>query len=144
MLIQDWKMNFNGETDILCKAPCSMYSVLKETGKIADPFYGTNELELRHLSEQDCTFHTSFEVDDEMLSRDYVELFFHGLDTICDIYLNEKKLDHVMNMHRTYVYDVKKLLGKINSIRLEFKSPVRYFEEMNQKHYLFTNRVPIW
>ena len=132
-------MNFNGETDISCVAPCSMYSVLKETGRIPDPFFGTNELELRHLSEKECTFHTTFEVDNETLSRDYVQLIFYGLDTICDIYLNDKKLDHVMNMHRTYVYDVKQVLKETNYLRLEFYSPVRYFEEMNQKHYLFTN-----
>lgn len=116
-----------------------MYSVLYENGYIPDPFYGTNELDLTHLSEDDCDFYTVFHLCEEELQKEYKELVFYGLDTICDITLNGTYLDHVMNMHRTYVYDVAHLLkAGENTLHLHFSSPVKYFREMDSKHYLYT------
>ena len=140
MKIQNWTMYFKDYEPLSCTAPCTMYSVLLEHDKIPDPFYGLNERELQHLGEKDCTFEAVFIPEDEILARDYVELIFHGLDTICHIYLNGTRLDKVKNMHRTYAYDVKELLHQgENTLRLEFKSPVQYFTEEQRKHYLYMN-----
>lgn len=140
MKIQNWTMLFEDYEPLSCQAPCTMYSVLLEHKKIPDPFYGLNERELQHLGEKDCTFTSVFTVDAETLGRDHVELTFHGLDTICHIYLNGKRLDRVKNMHRTYTYQVKdRLVSGENRLRLEFKSPVRYFTEEQRKHYLYMN-----
>lgn len=140
MKIQNWTLYFDGYEPLSCQAPCTMYSVLLEHGKIPDPFYGLNERELQHLGEKDCTFEAKFCLDDETLSREFAELRFLGLDTLCHIYLNGRLLDKVKNMHRTYVYDVKKLLRREeNVLRLEFQSPVRYFTEEQRKHYLYMN-----
>ena len=140
MNIQNWTMYFDGFEPLKCHAPCTMYSVLLDHGKIPDPFYGLNERELQHLGEKDCAFEAAFPVDAQTLSRDEVELVFHGLDTICHIYLNGRLLDKVKNMHRTYVYDVKdRLRVGENTLRLDFKSPVQYFTEEQRKHYLYMN-----
>ena len=139
MILKDFKMSFRAWEDIACTAPCSMYSVLYENGYIPDPFYGTNELELRHLSEDDCDFYTVFSLSEEEVSKAHNELVFYGLDTICDIKLNGVQLARVMNMHRTYEYEVSSLLrvGE-NKLELHFSSPVKYFREMDNKHYLYT------
>ena len=43
-------------------------------------------------------------------------------------------------MHREYVYEVKPLLtAGENTLRLEFKSPRRYFAQQQHKHYLYMN-----
>lgn len=98
--IDNWKMLY-GDDEFLCKAPCTMYGVLFENGVIDDPFYGLNELELTSLSDRDCVFEAEFEADYEMLAREYVELEFYGLDTLCNIILNAKRIGNVKNMHRT-------------------------------------------
>lgn len=140
MKIQNWTFYFEGYEPLPCQAPCTMYSVLLEHGKIPDPFYGLNERQLQHLGEKDCTFEAKFSLDAQTLDRDFVELKFLGLDTLCHIYLNGKRLDKVKNMHRTYVYEVKELLNAgENTLRLEFQSPVRYFTEEQRKHYLYMN-----
>lgn len=140
MNILNWTMYFEDYEPLPCQSPCTMYSVLLDHGKIPDPFYGLNERELQHLGEKDCTFEAVFTVADETLSRDVVELIFHGLDTICHIYLNGKCLDRVKNMHRIYIYDVKeRLRAGENRLRLEFKSPVQYFTEEQRRHYLYMN-----
>ena len=96
MILKDFKMSFRAWEDIACTAPCSMYSVLYDNGYIPDPFYGTNELELRHLSEDDCDFYTVFSLCEEEVSKAHNELVYYGLDTICDIKLNGVQLARVI------------------------------------------------
>ena len=103
-------MTYGDYKDLLCTAPCSMYSVLYDHGFIEDPFYGLNEREYMHLSEKGCKFECEFLIDGEMLSKEFVELSFLGLDTICDISLNGEAVASVKNMHRAYTYSVKELL----------------------------------
>lgn len=140
MVLTNWKMTYENYKNLDCKAPCTMYGVLLEKGIIENPFYGLNETELSKLSEKDCVFECDFEVDDNTLSKEYVELTFLGLDTICSISVNGTVIDNVKNMHRMYRYDVKDILKKgANNIKLYFSSPLEYFKKMNAKHFLYTN-----
>lgn len=140
MILKDWTLHFEDYEPLSCQAPCSLYSVLLQHDKIQDPFWGLNEQKLTALSEKDCTFTAVIPADAKFLGREYVELTFEGLDTICDIYLNDTLLGHVKNMHRAYTFEVKSLLHEgENALRLEFKSPVRYFTQANNKHYLYMN-----
>ena len=139
MIIKNWKMNFGEYSDLDCTAPCDMYSVLYNHGYIEDPYYGTNEEKLTQLSAQDCTFYSEFNLDKKELSREKIDLTFYGLDTICDIYFNGTLLDSVINMHRMYEYDIKGIAKEKNEIKLEFKSPIRYYEMMEISHHLYTN-----
>ena len=140
MIVKDWTLYYEGQEPVACQAPCTLYSVLYESGRIPDPFYGLNDQRLTALADKDCAFEAQVEADEALLSRQYVELTFQGLHTICRISLNGRELDRVKNMHRAYTYDVKELLrpGK-NTLRLEFASPTRYFAERHAKHYLYTN-----
>lgn len=139
MLLKNWEMTYDGET-LDCEAPCSLYGVLYANGKIPDPFYGMNERELGSLSDKGCLFSSVFDVTAEMLGREYAELEFFGLDTICKITLNGTVLADVKNMHRAYRFDVKNLLREgENRVDLEFSSPTKYFEEMDNRHFLYTN-----
>ncbi len=130
-------MDFGDYSGLHCSAPCDMYSVLLEHGYISDPYYGANEEGLYDLSRQDCVFYSEFILDDNELGRDKIELTFYGLDTICDIYFNGTLLDSVMNMHRMYEYDIKALAKRKNEIRLEFKSPISYFDKTEKLHHLY-------
>ncbi len=139
MVIKNWKMDIGEQIGLDCEAPCDMYSVLLSCGLIPDPYYATNEESLLDYSKMDCTFYGNFSLSSQELMRDKIELRFLGLDTICDIYFNGAHLDSVMNMHRMYEYDIKALARAKNQIRLEFKSPVLYFEMMESAHHLYTN-----
>ena len=140
MTVKDWTLYYEGQEPMACQAPCTLYSVLYENGRIPDPFYGLNDQSLTALADKDCAFEAQVEADEALLNKDYVELTFQGLDTLCRIYLNGALLDSVKNMHRTYTYDVKELLRPgANTLRLEFQSPTRFFARMAQKHYLYMN-----
>ena len=139
MEIKNWFMSYDEYRDLACNIPCSMYSVLLEHGLIEDPFYGLNELAYTSLSDKDCTFTGTFLADEELLKHEHIELTFLGLDTICDIFFNDTFLASVNDMHCAYTYDIKALLvlGE-NRIRLEFKSPTKYFRERNERHFLWS------
>ena len=92
MNLSDWTFFMDGFEPLPCRAPCTMYRVLLENGKIPDPFYGVNEQTLRHLGERDCAFETEFTVDARDLEKEYQELEFSGLDTVCRILLNGSAL----------------------------------------------------
>lgn len=140
MFLTNWTMTYDRHKKLSCTAPCTMYSVLLDHKIIDDPFYGLNEREYMHLSDKDCSFECEFEVGQETLAKEYLELTFLGIDTICEITLNGVLLDNTVNMHRSYTYDVKSILtdGK-NRLELHFSSPTQYFERMNNKHWLWTN-----
>lgn len=144
MILKNWQMTYRNHTQIPCTVPCSMYSVLYENGFIEDPFYGLNEQKYTSLSDYGCSFTCDFDADNEMIEKDYIELTFYGIDTICDIVLNGRLLSSTKNMHRTYVYDIKdKLSEGANTLTLNFKSPTKYFEAMNKRHHLYTNHDTI-
>lgn len=144
MIIRNWKMIYGDYAPLDCVAPCSMYSVLLENGLIDDPFAGMNELEATKLSDKDCVFESNFNVDPSTISKDYTEIVFHGLDTICNVYLNGEHLGKTMNMHTAYTYNVKEyLLEGENVLRLEFSSPTEYIKYMQHRRNLFTNRDSI-
>lgn len=139
MEIKNWIMKFRDFGDIECTSPCSMYGVLLENGKIEDPFYGTNEDEAFRLSDYPCEFVAKFDV--KSLSA-HNELVLSGIDTICDIYLNGKKLASTKNMHRTYTFEAgeKLSLGE-NEIRLKLSSPTEYFKYMESRHHVFADKI---
>lgn len=135
-----WKMKNAEQTEwIPATVPGSMYQDLLNAGKMGDPFYGENEYEARKLSDPDYEYTREFSVDREMLLHDRVLLHCDGLDTLCDIRVNGKKVAHTANMHRTYEFDVKSLLAEgNNSIRILFYSPTKYAVK-KQKEYPLRN-----
>ena len=98
MVINNWKMTYGEYGALDCVAPCSMYSVLLEKGLIKDPFYGLNELELTGLSRKGCVFEAQAEISEDMLGKEHLELVLMGIDTICDIYVNDRLLASTKNM----------------------------------------------
>ncbi len=137
-IIKDFSMSCGAYKNISCTAPCSMYSVLLENDLIEDPFKALNEAAATKLSELECEFKSVFAVDEKDIRSEYNELVFHGLDTICDIYLNGSLLSVTMNMHRTYSFDIKHLIhvGE-NELKLAFHSPIEYFKRMNELHHIY-------
>ena len=43
MIVKDWTLYYEGQEPVACQAPCTLYSVLYESGRIPDPFHGLNQ-----------------------------------------------------------------------------------------------------
>ena len=124
-----------GETP--AKVPGSVYHDLLTAGLIPDPFYRDNEEEALKIMEHDFIYSRSFEVTEALLACDRVLLRCEGLDTLATVELNGSLAGSAFNMHRTWEFDVKKLLkpGK-NEIRILFFSPTRYIRQAYERQPL--------
>lgn len=107
--------------------PGCNYLDLLNNGEIDDPFVGTNEKDAYWVSLKDWEYKREFNVDEQLLGCDKVELYCDMLDTICDVYVNDVLLGSANNCHRRFTWNVKERLNiGQNVIRIVFFSPVNY------------------
>ncbi|MFV0503975.1 MAG: glycosyl hydrolase 2 galactose-binding domain-containing protein [Lachnospirales bacterium] len=129
----NWILKVNNK-EFTTEIPTSVYSTLLNHKVIEDPYYRDNELSLLSLNEEDYKFETFFSVDE---LKNNTELVFEGLDTLCDIYLNDVFLGSTNNMYRQWIFSVTDNLkiGK-NSLKVVCKSPTKFIKDEDRKHHL--------
>lgn len=111
-LNENWVMKQVGtEETYETKIPTSVYNDLINNGRLEDPYYRDNELKALKIVDNDFSYSTYFSAD-EVADCDRVMLVFEGIDTLADIYVNDVHVAAVNNMHRTWQFDIKKLLIK--------------------------------
>ena len=130
MIVKELNSNWefsekNSENWLPAEVPGCVHTDLLANGKIEDPFYRLNELDLQWIDKKDWIYKTEIDVEQNILNKDRIVLDFKGLDTYADVYLNDQKVLVANNMFRDWTVDVKKYLkaGK-NKIKIEFQSPI--------------------
>lgn len=98
------------ETPIETTVPSTVYETLLKKELMPDPFYRDNELDATKLMENEFLYETAFTIDEEERSADRIFLHFDGIDTIADLYLNDKKIGSAENMNRIWEYDITSLV----------------------------------
>jgi hypothetical protein len=85
---------------------------------IEDTYYRVNEEKALALMDNEFTFVKKF---DYHKNEQKVLLVCEGIDTLCDLYINDKFLAHTDNMHRNYEFDISSfLIDGINQIKAVF------------------------
>jgi beta-mannosidase len=108
------------------RVPGCVHTDLLAAGLIGDPFYGTNERELRWIENEDWEYRVRFDAPPAILAREHVELDFEGIDTYADILLNDSLLFSADNMFREWRAPCAGLLRATdNELRVSFHSPIR-------------------
>lgn len=125
ILTNGWTFKQSDEQEWLpATVPGCVHTDLLRNGKIEDPFYGTNEHRLQWIDKKDWTYETTFDAE-ELLKESKVELVFDGLDTYCDIRLNDELILSADNMFRQWRVEVKRHLRKNgNVLTIQFRSPI--------------------
>ena len=134
----NWNLSQVGAVWVVpAEVPGSMYGALLAAGRMEDPYWRDNEMAALSLMEHDYIFTREFEVDVAMLEADRLLLRCEGLDTLCEISLNNSFIAKTDNMHRTWEFDVKNVIkfGK-NEISLVFLSPIRFIREAQGKCFI--------
>ncbi|MDO4187381.1 MAG: glycoside hydrolase family 2 protein [Lachnospiraceae bacterium] len=126
----NWVMNEKGsEAYIDAKIPGSVLSTLLVQHRIQDPFFGTNEDEVKEIFRNDYYFTRQFEPSADLLQQQKIELVCKGIDTLSKIYINNVPVGTTDNMHRTFTFDIKNyLVYGVNTITIEIQSPINYIE----------------
>lgn len=131
----NWKLKRNTDNNwINTKVPGSVYETLLDQKLIEDPFYRDNEENAKEIADHDYEYKRTFIVNEELLLCDKVSLCCKGLDTLCDIFINNHKVAYCDNMHRIYEIDIKENLKKgENEIYIIFYSSVKYINVKQNK-----------
>lgn len=107
--------------------PGSVLSGLLQNKLLDDPYYRDNEYFTREMLRNDFTFVKKFNIRKE--KGKVYELMCDGIDTIADIYINDKLVKKVDNMHVRYQIPCTDVLADgENIIHIYFHSPIIYIE----------------
>ena len=111
--------------------PGSVYSILLNNNLMEDPYYRDNELKALEIMDNEFTFSKKFNYVKRAKS---ILLTCEGIDTLCDIFLNDNFIARVDNMHRTYSFEVNSLLvdGE-NEIKFVFPPLDKYLKQHFEK-----------
>ncbi|MDT4763140.1 glycosyl hydrolase 2 galactose-binding domain-containing protein [Sphaerochaeta sp. PS] len=106
-----------------CTLPGDIHSALLEQQLIADPYWGTNELDIQWVGQHGWTLSRNFSVTDEQLASGAAVITLTMADTIITVLVNGQKAGYCDNQFRRFRFDIRPLLtvGE-NTITLEFAS----------------------
>lgn len=104
--------------------PGSAMQSFMDARVIADPYIGTNEYDVRDFLHNDFIVKGNMRFDKAVLAKKHKELVFKSVDTVCDVYLNSKKLGHMESMHLEHRFDVSSILEEENIIEFVFTSAI--------------------
>jgi len=122
-----------------CTVPGSIFSSLIQAGLIDENELYANPENFTHISEKPWVYKKTFDVPEEILQADRIELVFDGLDTVTNIWLNEKLIAKTSNMFIGYRFDVTKLLkAKENSLVVKFGPAEEYARNLMDRYTKFT------
>lgn len=114
------------------KVPGSVCADLIANDLLDDPYYRDNEQATLKALEEDYEYKRMFKVDEAMYACEKIKLVCQGIDTLAHIYLNDKHLKDVSDMHRIFEIDVKEyLVAGANTFYIRFDSP---YKEALRKH----------
>ena len=121
-----WQFCESGSNKWLpAEVPGTIHSDLLRHKLLPDPFFGTNEKLIQWVENRDWQYKTTFIISKEQLNYDAAEIFFEGLDTYADVFLNGSLLLKTDNMFVGYKSNVKKLLHEgENRLHILFHSPI--------------------
>ncbi len=141
-LLSKWQFRQAGQQQWLdAKVPGTVHQDLLTHHIIENPMHGFKEDKAQWVEEKDWEYKTSFIADDEMVGKDVVELFFEGIDTYADMFLNNEHLLSSDNMFTGIKANIKPVLKQgENELRVYFHSPVAKGLEKKER---FGHRLPM-
>jgi len=106
--------------------PGVVHTDLLANGIIEDPFYRLNERGLQWIDKEDWIYEISFDLSEDIYSKNNIQILFKGLDTYADVYLNNEKIISANNMFRQWKADIKKIAKRTgNNLKVYFHSPIK-------------------
>jgi len=105
------------------KVPGEVHVDLMNNKLIPDPFYRANEKKVQWIEKENWDYKTTFDVSNQAMVSNHINLVFDGLDTYADVFLNGKSILKVDNMFRQWTVDVKSTIkAKGNKLVIRFYS----------------------
>ena len=132
----EWILNSSlpGVKDLKVKVPGSIYNDLFLNKLIEEPYYRANEAKMLQYMKYDYSYSRIFRINKDDLDKE-VSLYFLGLDTITEIYVNDELVLNTYNMHRRYRVLINDYIRSGNNkLTIVIKSCLDYIEEEYKKN----------
>ncbi|XP_054161783.1 beta-mannosidase-like [Oppia nitens] len=113
------------------KVPGSIHSDLRREGILKQDIYVQyNDIDYQWVSLDNWTFVKTFTVDSNILNKKTVNLLAKGIDTISNVFINDKLIGKTNNQFVRYKFNVKQVLklGQ-NTIRIAIQSAPAYIRQ---------------
>lgn len=110
--------------------PGDVHMALRAAGAIDDPSDGDNEHRLGWIGRTDWAYSTQLP---QLAAAERIELVFHGVDTIAELFIGEESRAHSRNMHRTWRVAVPELAEGSAEARLVLSAPVTEAEAERER-----------
>lgn len=124
-----------------CTIPNSVFINLIEACKIDRTDLDANPENYSWVSDVSWVFRKTFDVSEQALAADKVELICDGLDTLASVWLNEKLLGRVDNMFIQHRFDVTKYIrAGFNQILVRFDPAVPHAKKLMDRYTPFTDK----
>ena len=131
-----WSLTCDKEnfSPIPAQIPGENCSALIEAGIVPDPYIGVNENDIQWVRNFNWTWTRNFEADADFLKQKRIWLEIDSLDTVGEVFINEKKVLYSRNMFLRIRKDVKSFLREgTNSIRIVITAVEKYAEAEEEK-----------
>ncbi len=117
------------------RVPGYVHTDLVRQGIIAHPFYRMNEAGCQWVDHVDWSYRTNFSHETDTNHTSHI-LHFHGLDTVCEIFLNGQLIGKHSNAFLPLAIDVSKVIkpGE-NSLQIDFKSAFKAGEAKRKDYF---------
>lgn len=130
-----WSFHEVGSSEWMpATVPGCNYTDLMANGKLEDPFIGMNEKKALWVAERNWEYTHEFTLPAKMAASKKIVLECDMLDTLAEVYVNDRLLGKPDNAHVNWVYDITDIVCKLtNKIRIKLLSPVEYIEDRQEK-----------
>ena len=104
--------------------PGTVLTTLVQQGVYPDPRYGLNNLSIPDdLCRKDWWYRCSFDLSDDMLSKETLELLFGGINYKADIWFNGSKIGHIAGAFIRGRFDISALAKAENTLAVHIFPP---------------------
>lgn len=123
------------------QVPGTVYQTLLEQGRIPDPYYGRQELDVQWVAQHDWIYQLDFVIPDEWGQYPHLDLVFEGLDTVVQIWLDGQFLDYHTSMFVPLRLDMRSLLAPgSHQLVLIFSSALSEGKALEEQY----GKRPLW
>lgn len=114
-------LSADGNLQLPAQIPGNVFSDLQRNQIIEDPFLADNEKKYQWINEQEWIYQGTFTVSDSLLLHSSILMIFEGLDTYCEVKLNDAIILVADNMFRSWEVEVgSELRPGLNELKLTF------------------------
>ena len=104
--------------------PGTVLRTLVDQGVYPDPYYGLNNLAIpEDLCRKDWWYRCSFDLSDDMLSKETLELLFGGINYKADIWFNGSKIGHIAGAFIRGRFDISEIAKAENTLAVHIFPP---------------------